>query len=60
MKRFLSWSRDSIPDSMSSTMMRLALVPLVFANDFTLRAARHWSGEWVSAMLIQTIAEFKS
>ena len=29
-----------MPDSMSSTMMRLALVRLVFANDFTRRATR--------------------
>src|SRR5580704_3333722 len=39
-KRFFSCCRASIPDSMSSTMMRLALVRLVFASDFTRRATR--------------------
>src|SRR6266850_4650972 len=40
MKRFFSCCRASMPDSMSSTMMRLALVRLVFASDFTRRATR--------------------
>src|SRR5579864_5846792 len=39
-KRFFSCCRASIPDSMSSTMIRLALMLPVFASDFTWRATR--------------------
>src|SRR6266702_7164080 len=39
-KRFFSCSRASSPDSMRSAMMRLVLVLLVCASDFTRRATR--------------------
>ena len=48
-----------MPDSMSSTMMRLALVRLVFASDFTRRATRAGSVTlWRTLFSVMDITSF--